>query len=412
MKILLLNQTFYPDSLATSQQVADLALYLTSKGHRVSVVAGRRGYEDKEKKYAKHEWYRDVEIHRVGSLGLGKRTIFHRILEGVSFDLCLFWRLLFLPAHDIVVSFTSPPLIGLFGMFYTFAKGGRSVQWLMDVNPDAAFAVGYIRKSSLVGKFLNWVFELTLKNADQIIVLDRWMQARIEAHGAAPEKIEIIPPWSVVSLQEAKALDSEGVAAFRMQHDLDGKTVVLYSGNHSVVHPLDTLLQAAYEMRNDPSFVFLFMGGGVRTLDVTAFKEKHGLTNVKQLPLQPRETVQDSLSSANIHVVVLGEAVSGLVHTSKIYSVLATGRPYVVIAPEKSHLNDLINQCPYGRRVDHGNAKELVETLRALSMAAPAELETIRAENTRFVADRYDAKRSLSFFESGLSPFADKIPVP
>lgn len=412
MKILLLNQTFYPDTLATSQQVSDLALYLTSKGHRVSVVAGRLGYEEKEKKFAKHEWYRDVEIHRVGSLGLGKKTILHRVLEGISFDFCLLWRLLFLPAHDLVVSFTSPPLIGLFGMLYTLAKGGKSVQWLMDINPDAAFAVGYIRKKSLVGRFLNWVFEVTLRYADQIIVLDRWMQARIEAHGAAPEKIEIIPPWSVVSLQEAKSLDSEGVKAFRSRHGLIGKNVILYSGNHSVVHPLDTLLQAAYEMRNDPSFVFLFMGGGLRTLDVAAFKEKHGLTNIKQLPLQPRETFHDSLSSANIHISVLGEAVSGLVHTSKIYSILATGRPYVVIAPEKSHLNDLINQCPYGRRVDHGNVKELVETLRALALAPREELETIRVENTKFVAERYDAKQSLSFFENSLSPFADKIPVP
>jgi colanic acid biosynthesis glycosyl transferase WcaI len=412
MKILLLNQTFYPDSLATSQQVTDLALYLTSKGHRVSVVAGRLGYEDKEKKYNKHEWYRGVEIFRVGSLGLGKKSFLHRVFEALSFDICLLWKLLFLPAHDIVVSFTSPPLVGLFGMFFTLFKGGKSVQWLMDVNPDAAIAVGYIDKDSLVGKFLNWVFELTLKYADQVIVLDRWMQARIEAHKVPPEKIEIVPPWPVVSLQEAKEFDSEGVRAFRKQHGLEGKTVILYSGNHSIVHPLDTLLGSALEMKEDTNTVFLFMGAGLRTQDVTRFKEKHALTNIMQLPLQPRETFQDSLSSANIHIVVLGEAVSGLVHTSKIYGVLATGRPYVVIAPEKSHLNDLLSQCPYGRRVDHGNISGLATTLRGLSKLTADEREVIRLENTRFVSERYDAKHSLSFFEQGLTPFANEIPVP
>jgi hypothetical protein len=353
-----------------------------------------------------------VEIHRVASLGLGKKSVLHRILESISFDICLAWKLIFMPAHDVVVSFTSPPLIGLFGMVYTFLKGGRSVQWLMDINPDAAIAVGYLRRESLTGKFLNWVFETTLTYADRVIVLDRWMQSRIEAHGASPEKIEIVPPWPVVPLQEAKPLQSDGVAAFRKEHGLEGKTVVMYSGNHSVVHPLDTLLEAAKELASDKNFMFVFMGGGLRTLEVAAFKEKYGLNNILQLPAQPRETFQDALSSANIHLVVLGEAVSGLVHTSKIYGVLATGRPYVTIAPEKSHLNDLLKQCPYGRRVDHGNVRELVLTLKALAQATPAELETIRTENTRFVAERYDAKHALSFFEQALSPFADKIPVP
>jgi colanic acid biosynthesis glycosyl transferase WcaI len=408
MKILLLNQTFYPDNLATSQQVTDLAVFLVSQGHQVTTIAGKLGYEDKRKRFRNQEWYRGVRILRVGSLGLGKHNFLTRILEFLSFDICLLFKLIFVPAHDLVVSFTSPPLIGFFGMIFTFIKGGRSVQWLMDINPDGAIAVGYVKKGSLIARTLTAIFDLTLKHADKIVVLDRWMRKRIEAHSVPVEKIEIVPPWSVVNLQEAAQFDSPGVVEFKKKNDLENKTIILYSGNHSIVHPLETLLEAALKLRDDKNIVFVFMGAGARTLDVEAFKKKHQLENIRQLPLQPRESFHDALSAANIHMVVMGEAISGLVHTSKIYGVLASGRPYIVIGPKESHLNDLIDQCPYGYRVDHGDVSGLIETFQKIRTLPETELEGIRHANTQFVAGRFDAKISLNFFQEEIVlPYSD-----
>jgi hypothetical protein len=143
MKILLINQTFYPDLLATSQQVTDLAEFLVSKGHKVTVFADRRGYEERKKVMPRKESWRGIQIERVFSTGFGKGSILRRVIDSLSFDIFLALKLLFCPRFDLVVSFTSPPMVGFLGVLVCSLKGGRAVQWLMDVNPDAAFGAGY-----------------------------------------------------------------------------------------------------------------------------------------------------------------------------------------------------------------------------------------------------------------------------
>lgn len=201
MKILLLNQVFYPDPVATAQHTRDLALYLQHRGHEVTVVAGRRNYERREIQYAAEERLEGVRIFRVGSTGLGKRSVLTRIVDSITFFLALVWRLVRLRRFDLVISFTSPPLIGVFGVLFCLLRGGKHVQWLMDVNPDAAIAVGYLKKGSLVERGLTAAFRFTLARSAKLVVLDRWMEKRISTHGARAEQFAIVPPWPVQKLE-------------------------------------------------------------------------------------------------------------------------------------------------------------------------------------------------------------------
>lgn len=411
MKILLLNQTFYPDQTATSQQLVDLARYLKERGCEVSVVASQRAYEDPDKKFARNEVWQGIHIYRVGSTGFGKRTFFRRIVDAFTFELGLLWKLLRLPRHDVVLSFTSPPLIGVLGTFIARLRGSRSVQWLMDVNPDAAIAVGYLKDSALSTRFLKALFDWSLRRSDQIIVLDRWMREKIERHGVAAEKIAIIPPWPV---HEPPVAFEEGLGeSFRRTHGLIGKFVVLYSGNHSVVHPLDTLLNAALTLRDRKEIVFLFIGGGLRSVDVTRFKEEHQLPNIVQLPHQPREKLRETLASGDLHAVVMGDAVAGLVHTSKIYGVLATGRPYLFIGPKKSHVSDLIAACPYGFQVENGDVQGTIKTIDKTRALSREDLELYSRQNIGYLKRHcmpehsfFEVQRVLLTGEDALSPRA------
>src|SRR5690606_4951397 len=148
----------------------------------------------------------------------------------------------------------------------------------------------------------------------------------------------------------------------------------LYSGNHSIAHPMDTILETALALRNDPDILFLFIGGGLRESDVRQFKAKHALRNIRQLPYQPPEQRQESLSCADLHVVVMGENMSGLVHTSKVYGILSTGRPYVFVGPGASHVVDLLGECPYGFHVEHGDIAGFLEILDRTKALGPSEL--------------------------------------
>jgi len=395
MKVLILNQVFYPDSAATAQHLTDLAIHLKKKGCEVTVLAGNRNYERREIVYSKFEDYQGIKIHRVGSTGFGKKSFFHRFVDAVTFDFCLILKLLMIPKHDVIIAFTSPPLISLFGSFFKILKGGRLVEWMMDVNPEAAIAVGYLRKESLVTRFLIQVFRWSLLHADQAVVLDRYMKEKIVAHGFDPEKVVIIPPWPVheVTRPEPSSLATEN--PFRKKHGLQGKFVVLFSGNHSIVHPFDTLLESARVLKDRKDIAFVFIGGGLRAEEVTAFKEKHGLGNILQLPYQPREVLKTSLAMANLHVVVMGEKVNGLVHTSKIYGILATGAPYVAIAPRRSHLGDVLEACPYGYLVEHGNPGQLVKVIHEAQCLTVEQLKLFEKSNLDYVLNEYSSESIL-----------------
>ncbi|MFM8315404.1 MAG: glycosyltransferase family 4 protein [Deltaproteobacteria bacterium] len=396
MKILLLNQTFYPDAVATAQQLTDLSTYLVSQGHEVSVITGQRGYENRDKKFQPFEQFKGIKIFRVRSTGFGKQRFVLRIFDALTFDFMLALKLLFFPGQDIVISFTSPPLIGLFGVLFCLFKGGKAVQWLMDINPEAAFSIGYIKRKSPLGHLLNWAFDLTLKLSAHVVVLDRWMKKVAMEHGAQEENTSIIHPWSLFDPSPRLMDFSESV--FRKANNFGNKTLIMYSGNHSVVHPLYTLLDAAKKLKDDPSIVFVFVGGGLRSLEVRAFKEKEQLENIVQLPTVPRELLSDALTSVNANVVVMGEAVNGLVHVSKVYGALATGRPIIFIGPEKSHVTDLLQRCSQAYHMEHQDVDAVISAIYQIKNLTAEDRERSARENKRFYQSQFSSQKCFAIF--------------
>jgi colanic acid biosynthesis glycosyl transferase WcaI len=405
MKVLFLNQTYHPDVMATAQHLTDLSLYLKEKGCEVTVVTGRRGYNDRHVLYPAYENFRGIHVHRVDSTGFGKEHFFYRILDAFTFDLLLAWKLLWLPKQDLIVAFTSPPLLGLFAIAFHWLKGGRVGQWLMDLNPDAAIAVGYLNPKSFITRFLVGVFRFTLRHSDHLVVLDRWMKKTIVAQGAKENRIEIIPPWPVHAVVKG-APSSQN--RFRAELGLEGKFILLYSGNHSVVHPLDTLLGAALALGNQSDVVFVFTGSGLRTEDVARFKARHGLINILQLPYQPREALADSLGMADLQVVVMGDKVSGLVHTSKIYGILASQRPYLAIAPRESHLVDLLKECPYGFHAEQGDVEGVLSAIEKAKALTASEKEEYATQNLSYLQTHFRAEDCMEAFYSAFA--LDRVP--
>jgi colanic acid biosynthesis glycosyl transferase WcaI len=145
--------------------------------------------------------------------------------------------------------------------------------------------------------------------------------------------------------------------------------VVMYSGNHSPVHPLDTLLEAAIRLQADPRFCFVFVGGGSEFGRLCGVAQAQGLANVKFLPYQPIESLAGSLSAADLQAVVLGSAMVGTIHPSKLYNILAVGSPVLYVGPERSHINDAMEQNHHSSgsyiRVDFGDAAGLAAWLAA-----------------------------------------------
>lgn len=343
MRILFLNQTFFPDVASSGQHLSDLAVQLAERSHRVTVVTGRRAYDDPRVRFPKRETWHGVEIHRVASAGFGKAARWRRTADFASFLALATLRLARLPRQDVVVALTSPPLISVLGAGLTRLWRSRFIYWVMDLNPDAALAAGWLRADSAAARALDQMSRFSFQQAERVIALDRFMRDRIVAKGIAAEKVAVLPPWSH---DGAVGFDAEGRKRFRAAHGLDGKFVVMYAGNHSPCHPLDTLLEAARRLAAHRDVVFCFIGGGSEWRKIQERATRPASRppqpgNLLCLPYEPLERLAGSLSAADLHAVVMGDAFVGIVHPCKIYNLLKVGQPILCVGPKPCHLADL-----------------------------------------------------------------------
>ena len=360
LRILLLNQCFYPDVVSTAQHLTDLATALTARGHEVTVIASDRGYDDPTKRFKRRERWNDVEIIRIPSLSFGKSNALRRALNFASFLFVCSLRLLRLRRFDVVVALTSPPLISFLGALFVKLKGARFCFWVMDLNPDEAIAAGWLDEKSVATRVLQRMLNYSLAVASRTIVLDRFMKERVVAKGVDPARIAVVPPWSH---DDHVQFSAKGREEFRLRHGLAEKFVVMYSGNHSPCHPLDTLLDAARALQNQSEIVFYFIGGGSEQIKVRQLAAH--LPNVKCLPYQPLNELSSSLSAADLQVVVMGDEFVGIVHPCKVYNIMSIGAPTLYIGPTPSHVTDIASQ-QQGRLfiTTHGDVDGVVRAIR------------------------------------------------
>ena len=377
MNVLILNQAFYPDVVSTAQHASDLARSLTQAGHEVTVICNSRGYDDPNLRFPKQETWNGVKIVRVRSTGLGKSTKWRRAADFGTFMASCAFRLWSLPKFDVVVAMTSPPLISFVATLAVPGRARSLVFWSMDLNPDEAIAAGWLRDKSPVARLLSRMLLHSLRRADRIIALDRFMKDRIQAKGISGQKVLVVPPWSH---DDWVRFDPVGREEFRAINNLSRRFVVMYSGNHSPCHPLETLLQAAERLADHEAIAFCFIGGGSEFRKVQERVRDRGTRNVLCLPYQPIEKLAASLSGADLHVVVMGDKYVGIVHPCKIYNVLAANRAFLYIGPTESHVQDIVRQAgPGAYAAAHGDVEGVVanilQAMRCRTTTSPGTAE-------------------------------------
>ena len=372
--LVIFSQVFVPDPASVGQHMADLAFEMARRGYRVRVYTANAGYENPEQKYPPHEWLNGVEVVRLPFSSFGKKTIPARILGTASFMAQAVLRGLFIPNLAGIIFSTSPPLVGIAATIVKMFRGVPLVYWAMDLNPDQLIALGKVRASGFIARTLEALNRLVLQNSTLIVALDRFMAGRLYPRGRLRDKLVVIPPWPHEDVIEPLSHEDN---PFRKAQGLDGRFVVMYSGNHSPSNPLTTLLDAAVRLKNDASLKFYFVGGGAGKREVEKYIAEHNLINVVNLPYQPLETLRYSLSSADVHVVSLGESMVGIIHPCKVYGAMAVGRPVIFFGPRPSHIADLLDRHPFGFPVRHGDIDAAVAAIKALKEMPAADRESL-----------------------------------
>jgi glycosyltransferase involved in cell wall biosynthesis len=388
MKVLLITQVFYPDTVSVSQHLTDLAKKLVEEGHDVTVYTSCYPYEEKTNRYSKSEHFQGVNIERLRQSSFGKRSTLTRLLDFLTFYLSISLKLLLIKRKnfDLIVGTTVPPLLSFVGVIVSKLKGIQFHYWVMDLQPELSISSGLIKKDSISAKFFTILGNYVIRNSAGIISLDRFMTQYLCSRGAKRDSVKTIAVWPVM---EKNYTGSRMSNPFRIENKFGDRVVIMYSGNHAYVHQLDTLLKAALILKDNSRFLFVFVGGGVRKKDVTEFKYKHNLENIIQLPFQPRENIHNSLGSSDIQVVILGNGQVGYTHPNKVYGAMYIGKPILYIGPTESHVADLLNDLKGNISVQHGESTILANKIEALFSKDWDEINSISQNNLTYAKNNF-----------------------
>jgi colanic acid biosynthesis glycosyl transferase WcaI len=384
---LILSQVYIPDPASVGQHMADAAGEMVRRGHRVIVFTANRGYEDPSLRYRSHEVINGVEVHRLPLCSFGKRHIFLRLLAGMLFTLQAIARALLIRKVDCLLVSTSPPMASIAGVVISALRGARVKYWLMDLNPDQMIALNLLTRKSPLARIFDWLNRVILSRATDVVVLDRFMSARVNEKFDVRDKLTLIPPWPIEDVPDVICHEHN---PFRRRHQLEGKFVVMYSGNHSPSNPLTTVIEAAKRLQDEPNLVFLFVGGGAGRKEV----EMAQGPNIRLLPYQPLSELKYSLSAADVHLVSMGDAMVGIVHPCKVYGAMAVGRPILSLGPRHCHLSDIIEQADVGWHIAHGDVDNAERVLRSILNTEPLELAA-KGARARALAGRSLSKAAL-----------------
>jgi len=340
MRVVFVNRYFHPDHSATSQMVSDLAFHLASRGFEVAAITSRQLYDEPEAQLPRRENVRGVQIIRAGSTSFGRASLWGRAIDYVTFAFSALW-LMSRQKRSLLVAMTDPPLTSVLAAI----SRRPYVNWIQDLFPDVAEALG-VRAPRWMHGLRDW----SLRRARRNVAIGEQMAARV--------------PNAVVQHNWADAA----------LHPVDvphHKFVVGYSGNLGRAHDVATIIGAMRLLRDDPSIVFSFTGGGAKLEEV----RRENLPNVRFEPYAARDRLSESLSSADAHLVTLNPKLEGLIVPSKFYGVIAVARPVLYVGSPDGELARLVIDHGLGYVIEPGESVTLANAIRELASNAQKRAE-------------------------------------
>ncbi len=409
-RVLFINRSYWPDVEATGQLLTELCEDLSTQGFAVSVLAGQPNHvTDTSQSFYRSGMQRrnGVDIYRVRHTRFSKSSMLGKALNLMSFTLAATWQSFSIPRHEIVVVESDPFLLAILGGWIKRWRSGRLVMYVQDIYPDIAVQIGKINEKSFLTRIVRSLIAKAHARADDVIVLSKCMKTRLITNGVASNKIHIIPNW----VDTTKIYPVKTNNTFRQRHSLHDKFVVMHSGNMGLTQQLHSLLTVAEQLRHRDDITFTLIGDGVMRQNLeTTINAKH-LDNVQLLPYQPRESLAETLSAANLHVVSMHPDIAGCLVPSKFYGIIASGTPLLAILPETTELREIVTNEQLGIVVEPGDTEGM---RTAIIEAAAGKYDYLQqgANCRRLATSTYNRANSVAMIAQLLRPRADEAQSP
>ncbi|MBK1987096.1 glycosyltransferase family 4 protein [Sphaerospermopsis aphanizomenoides BCCUSP55] len=366
LKVSIITEFFPPDYAATGQLIEELVKQLEQQDVNIEVFTGQPSYAfSTDNAPAVEKLGGDIRIQRSRSTQVWSGRIRGKAVNGILFTLRAFLHIIKnFRQHNVFLLTSAPPFLPVAGYLAHLCLRIAYVCLIYDLYPDIAIALGVIPKNHWLTGFWRGINKLIWRRAKGIVVLSPDMKERVIA--ICPEvadKISVIHSWgdpdSIVPIAKEKNW-------FAKQHNLVNKFTVLYSGNMGRCHDMETILEAAKQLRDEP-VQFVCIGSGAKRKSFMEAVNKLGLTNFLFLPYQDKQVLPYSLTACDLSLVSVERDMESLVAPSKLYPALAAGRPIAVICSKYSYLRQMIADGKCGVSVENGDSLALAEFIRLLN---------------------------------------------
>ena len=399
MHVCFFNRSYWPDLGATGQLLTELAEDLV-RGHGwdVTVVCGYPLRSDAQ--LPASEWRHGVHIVRAAGSTLDPKQFVGRATNYVSYFASAMLKGLGIRKPDVVVALTDPPIVGLAALAAARKAGAPFVFLCEDIFPEVATLLEDFH-SNAVNDVLTQVNRFLVRKAQRVIALGDTMKRRlVEGKGADPAKVTVIHNWADCRAVAPGPRDN----SFARQHGLVDKFVALHAGNIGLSQDLEIVLHAADQLRDRLDIVFVFVGDGAKKKHLQGIAQRRDLRNVVFLPFQPREAMDQSYATADVSLISLKRGLAGVIVPSKVYNVLASGRPCIAAVEQDCEVADIIQRACCGHVVAPGDASALRS--RLLELAADRQRAVDMGARARAAALEFDRPRQVAAYDAMLREVA------
>ena len=387
MRLVVLTPHFAPDTAPTGAVVTRIVEELAARGHRIHVVTSLPWYREHRIedgwagppfKFVRHEdtpWGRITRVHPFPAED--KRDLWRRVAGFAGFSSLGAIAAAGAGPCDAVLAVSPPPTLGVVGWALGRARRAPFVFNVQDVHPDVAIEVGAIRGPRVIAAFKKlerWIYD----HAGAVTVLSDDLRANVAAKTRDAAKVKVIPNF----VDTDAIVPSERENAYREEHGLTGKTVVMYAGNVGLSQSLDLVIAAAGALAHERDLVFVINGSG--TARAALERDARGLDNVVFVDPQPPERLPEVLAAADVHLVPLKRDLARSSVPSKTYSILAAGRPLIASVDVGTEVVRVVEESGAGVAVPPDDPEAFTKAVRRF-LEDPAEARAMGEAGRRWI---------------------------
>lgn len=389
--LLIYAHYYYPDVASTGQILTELAEGLNDTFH-TTVICTVPSYTGRiSQYYRKHKYYFEningVDVLRIRVPEFRKSFALSRIFNIVSYFASAIAATFRVERQDYVLTISQPPVLGgILGVIGKRAKKAKLIYNIQDFNPEQIQAVGFTQNRSVL-RLMMALDKYSCRQADKVVVVGRDMIETLK------NRFAVLPPHAYINnwINEEDIVplppDHPQVAAFKKRYGMEGRFVIMYSGNIGLYYDLPNIVKVIERFQDQREVLFAFIGEGSVLEELKEYRQKHRISNIVFVPYQDKSSLVYSLNSGDVHFVVNAEGIKGVSVPSKLYGVMAAGKPVLGILEKGSEARLIVEEAGCGISVEPGDYEAIEELIQSfIDMKDSPELAKMGSRGRAYLA--------------------------